>query len=88
MPWYRDLEGAIEYHDGITLEDINSQTIDHASLEQRTGFLKTRLHDGSVIDISGASDGHHKVKSNAKTVANSILRLIRNEVDTTFVKVE
>ena len=88
MPWYRDLEGAIEYHDGISHEDITSQTIDHGSLEQRTGFLKTRLHDGSVIDISGASDGRHKVKSNAKTVAKSILHLIRNEVDTTFVNVE
>ena len=88
MPWYRDMEGAIAYRDGISYEEIIGHKFDKASLERRIGFLKSRLHSGSVIDISESTNRRHEIESNAKIVTNSILRLIRNEVDTTFVSVE
>ena len=88
IPWYRDMEGAIAYDDDISHEDIINHKIDHSKLERRAGLFKNRLHDGSVIDISEASDGRHDIVSNANSVADSILRLIRNEIDTTFIAIE
>lgn len=88
MPWYRDLEGAIAYRDGILYEEIISHKFDKSSLERQIGSFKLRLHSGSVVDISESSNRRYEIESNAKIVTNSILRLIRNEVDTTFVNVE
>ncbi len=88
MPWYRDLEGAIAYSNDISHEEIICHKFNHASLERSAGFFKNRLHEGAVIDISEASDGRHNVESNAKIVVHSILRLIRKEIDTTFVAIE
>ena len=72
MPWYRGLPGAIEFHKGITCEMILDRKFEHSTLEQQTGELFSRLHFADSQD------------SNA--VAETIVKLIENRIEPTFVQ--
>lgn len=72
MPWYRSLPGVIQFHEGITYERILDYEKKHSILEQRTGNLISRSHFASSQD--------------SNSVAESIVNLIENRIETTFIR--
>ena len=72
MPWYRSLPGAIQFHKGITYEMILDCKIEHSTLEQQTGELLSRSHFADSQD--------------SNTVAETIVNLIENRTETTFMR--
>ena len=72
MPWYRSLPGAIQFHKGITYEMILDCKYEHATLEQQTGELLSRSHFADPQD--------------SNTVAETIVNLIENRTETTFMQ--
>ncbi len=86
-PWYQNLDGAIPYRDGITYSEILNCEIDHRNLQRNAGRLLSRTHEGLLYYAK--QDGVSKadrLATNAKSVARTILELIENEVDPTFVE--
>ena len=57
MSWYLvwpgigALTGAITYYEEITYEEICSFTIRHELLEQNTGYLFARSHEGLITHL-------------------------------------
>lgn len=72
MSWYRNLPGAIQFHDGITYEMILNCNNEHSALEQQTGELFSRTHSINSQD--------------SNTVAETIVSLIENRIETTFMR--
>lgn len=72
MPWYRSLPGAIQFHKGITYERILDCKNEHSKLEQQTGELLSRSHFADPQD--------------SNTVAETIVNLIENRTETTFMQ--
>ena len=72
MPWYRSLPGAIQFHKGITYEMILDCKNEHSTLELQTGELLSRSHFADSED--------------SKTVAETIVNLIENRTETTFMQ--
>ena len=71
-PWYRSLPGAIQFHKGITYEMILDCKYEHSTLEQQTGELLSRSHFADPQD--------------SNTVAETIVNLIENRTETTFMQ--
>ena len=70
MPWYLNLPGVIQFHNGLTYEMILGYKIEHSTLEQLTGELHSRLHCADILD--------------SNSVAESVANLIENRIETTF----
>ena len=72
MPWYRNLPGAIQFHKDITYEMILDCENKHSTLEKQTGILLSRSHSANSQD--------------SQAVAETIVNLIENRVETTFMQ--
>ena len=72
IPWYRDLPGVIQFQKGVTYEMILDCKIEHSTLEQRTGHLLSRSHIVTNQD--------------SKALAKTIVNLIENSIETTFLQ--
>ena len=85
LAWYRSLTGAIQYYEDITYEDICEFTLHHELLEQNSGYLLSRSHEG-LISHFGPNNRHNHVdiESNAKLVAKSVIGIIEGTNKITF----
>ena len=85
MPWYRSLPGAIRFHKGITYEYIHNYKIEHSSLERLTGELYCRSHP---VNAHLKNTMHSKLGefTGACTFAETIVDLIENRIETTFIQ--
>ena len=72
LPWYRNLPGVIQFHKGINYEMILDCKNEHSVLEQQTGELLSRSHFADSEDW--------------KTVAETIVSLIENRTEITFMR--
>ena len=85
--WYRSLTGAITYYEGITYEEICNFTIQHELLEQATGYLFARSHEGLITHFGpNDRDDHVDLESNAKVVAKSVIDIIERRNTITFTR--
>lgn len=86
IPWYRDLPGVISFREGITLEEIDNNTIKHETLETQVGRLISRTHVGNITPLKRRhSSGGYDLESNADLVVTSIVELIEHQIEPTFV---
>lgn len=72
MPWYRSLQGVIQFYEGITCEMILDCKNEHSTLEQQTGELISRSHSANPQDWN--------------SVAEIIVNLIEKRIETTFLQ--
>ena len=86
--WYRNFPGAVEWHDGITFEQVAGTTFDHAALQQAVGSLVARCHPGVVDrDYIEIVDGYSDA-ANVRTVAEQVLGLLNGTIPMTFLRPE
>jgi len=83
MPWYRNLPGVVQFREGITYEKILNCKNEHSTLEQQTGRLVSRSH--SVDAQPPTPHTTREDNSESNTVAEAIVNLIENRIDTTFL---
>ena len=83
MPWYRNLPGVVQFREGITYEKILNCKNEHSTLEQQTGRLVSRSH--SVDAQPPTTHTTRGDNSESNTVAEAIVNLIENRIDTTFL---
>lgn len=85
--WYRGLPGVVEYRDGLTYNEIASLEWEHSALEQASGALIQRCHDGIIdpayVDIVPNFDE----KQNASKIAALIAGLLHGSLRPTFEEV-
>lgn len=86
IPWYRNLPGVIQFHQGITYETICNTVTNHKILELQTGILFSRSKFGDPWhpDVSLTLENNSMVNTDA--FAKSIVDLIENRIENTFVK--
>ena len=86
-PWYRNLNGAIPYRQGINIDEIVNYKINHIELETQVGNLFSRSHIGDLRPLKRRySSGGYDLDSNANLVANTTVNLIQRSISTTFTE--
>ncbi len=83
--WFQQLPGIFKFQEGMTYEGICNYTIDQDELRRQINQLFARVHTGNIKPLKrrifkGCSD----LDANAKLVANTIVELIENRIETTF----
>ena len=84
QPWYSGLPGVLKFDEHTTWHDIQTLSVDHADLEQRTGTLLARAHDGTLHRHYMRELPDFDNSENQKAVAQTILSLLRGEANYTF----
>ena len=84
MPWYRNLQGVVEFQKGIKYETVLNYKIEHFKLEQEAGNLFARSHSTGALASDMKSPPRETNKLN--TVAESVVNLIENRIETTFMR--
>ena len=84
QPWYSGLPGVLKFDEHTTWHDIQTLSVDHADLEQRTGTLLARAHDGTLHRHYIRELPDFDNSENQKAVAQTILSLLRGEANYTF----
>jgi hypothetical protein len=74
--WYKNLPGAYEYSDDISINDIVNKKIDHESLQKKTGILYNKLGTGIVYDGSIPSITDFSMEKNTTTVVESLKKIL------------
>ena len=82
--WYCSLPGVIQFREDLTYEMLLDCKVKHTDLEQHTGNLFSRSHLGSILPPIKEPTQDELTESN--TVAETIVGLIENRIETTFVQ--
>ena len=86
IPWYRNLSGVIPFREELKLEEIINYEINFAELETQVGSLNSRTHAGNISPLKRRhTSGGYNLELNAELVANTLVQLIENRMETTFI---
>lgn len=83
-PWYVSLPGVVLYRNGLTITNIMNIKFSRSELEQHTGWLLHRAHDGSVHRHVARQIEDFNIEENSQKVTETILDLISNRTNYTF----
>lgn len=84
--WYKSFPGVFQWHEGVDLEAIASHQFDHAELEAAAGNLQAACHPGIIELLYKDRAKDYDEPGNIKQVAETVAKLLLNEMPVTFAK--
>lgn len=82
--WYGSLPGVIQYRPGLDFDEIANMTIDHDALQQATGALVDRAHDGVVEQLLFPLTPDLDLTQNTENVASAAYGLLTGDIPLSF----
>ena len=83
-PWYRNLPGTIAYKDDLSFDEISTIKLNQDNLETQIDLLYSKAHIGNLKQPSNGEHTNIPPDKNGAHIANSILGLMRGEIEFTF----